>query len=227
VSDPAVRAAWEAEYRIGRYRDEAPIPFVSEILAVARARGLHRGLYIGCGNGRNFVPLTRGGLALDGVDLSPTAIAQLGARLPECAGRLTVGEVDAIPPDRRYPLVLGLQVFQHGDRATCHDHVVAAQLRVAAAGLFAIRVNAAGTEVEHAHDVIEDDADGGFTVQYRSGPKRGLPIHFFGGLELEELFRSDFVSVTPLRKVSETRPSPGTGTWSQWEGIWQRRGRAP
>jgi SAM-dependent methyltransferase len=223
VRDPAVRAAWEAEYRAGRYVGEAPVPFIDEILAESRKRGVRRGLYIGCGNGRNFVPLSRGGLQLDGLDLSPTAIAQLAARFPECADRLTVGEVDALPARRRYPLVLGLQVFQHGDRETCHAHVAAAQRRVATGGLFALRVNAVGTEVEHAHEVVEGDAERGFTVRYRSGPKRGLRIHFFGRPELEECFRPAFVPVVPLRRVTEARASPATGTWIQWEGIWERR----
>jgi hypothetical protein len=223
VSDPAVRAAWEAEYRAGRYADEPPVPFVTDLLAAARTRGVRRGLYIGCGNGRNFVPLTEGGLTLDGVDLSSTAIDQLAARRPEWAGRLTVGDLDALPAARRYPIVIGLQVFQHGDRGTCHAHLASAQRRVASAGLFALRVNAVGTEVEHPHDVLEGDDASGFTVRYRSGPKRGLLIHFFGDLELEECFRNGFVPVLPLRKVTETRTAPAQGTWSQWEGIWARR----
>lgn len=225
MSDPAVRAAWDAEYRAGRYVDESPVPFVHEILRATHTRGIRRGLYIGCGNGRNFVPLTRGGLVLDGVDLSPTAIAQLAHRFPECARRVSVGDVEALPPGRRYPLVVGLQVFQHGDRATCRAHLAAAQHRVMARGLLAIRVNAVGTAVEHPHEVVEGDVEDGFTVRYRAGPKRGLMIHFFGGPELEEAVRRDFAPVTPLRKVTETRAAPSSGTWSQWEGIWERRGR--
>jgi len=223
VSDPAVRTAWDAEYRAGRYLDEPPVPFVHEILATARARGIRNGLYIGCGNGRNFVPLTLGGLELEGVDLSPTAIAQLAARLPESAGRLVVGNLAALPSSRDYPLVIGLQVFQHGDLATCRAHLAAAQQRVRPGGLFALRVNAVATEVEFPHDVVEGDRERGFTVRYRSGPKQGLLVHFFGGPELAEPFAREFVPVAPLRVVTQTRTAPSTGTWSQWEGIWERR----
>jgi hypothetical protein len=34
------------------------------------------------------------------------------------------------------------------------------------------RVNAVGTDLEYAHDVVAPDRDGGFTVRDRDGPKR-------------------------------------------------------
>jgi SAM-dependent methyltransferase len=168
------------------------------------------------------VPLTRGGLRLDGVDLSPTAIAQLAARLPECADRLTVGDLEDLPASRNYPLVIGLQVFQHGDRATCEAHLAAAQRRVAPGGLFALRVNAVGTVLEHPYDVTEGDDGRGFTVRYRDGPKRGLLVHFFAREELEERFRPAFRPVSSLRLVTMPRAVPALGSWSQWEAVWER-----
>ena len=55
----AAAAAWDAEYSAGRYAGEPPVPFVTDILDTARAHGLAEGLYIGCGTGRNYLPLTR------------------------------------------------------------------------------------------------------------------------------------------------------------------------
>jgi hypothetical protein len=49
-------------------------------------------------------------------------------------------------------------------------------------------VNAVGTELEYDHDVVERDGDGGLTVRYLAGPKRGLLIHFFAESELDALF---------------------------------------
>jgi len=222
--DPTVGAAWDAEYRRGRYRDDPADPFVEAVLAAARSRGLGtaRALEVGCGNGRNYRALVAGGLDAVGLDISPTAIAQAAERSPERRDRLVLGDVDALPPGATYPLVVGIQVFQHGNRATAHDHLAKAQRRVAPHGLFALRVNAVGTELEHAHEVVERDAEGGFTAHYTEGPKAGLDVRFFGREELAALFRPAFDELLPLRPVATERPPPGRGRWVQWEAIWER-----
>src|SRR5579884_1592834 len=75
--------AWDREYEAGRYDAEPPEPFLDDILAAARQAGITSGLYIGCGNGRNYVPLVRAGLNVVGLDISPIALAQLAERVPE------------------------------------------------------------------------------------------------------------------------------------------------
>src|ERR1700684_3664809 len=77
-----VAAAWDAEYGAGRYRGEPPVAFTEDILGAARVSGLPRGLSLGCGTGRNYLPLVAGGLDLTGLDISATAIAQLAVRAP-------------------------------------------------------------------------------------------------------------------------------------------------
>src|SRR5437879_10254937 len=74
---------WDTEYRSGRYADDAPLPFVGDILtALDDAPTLREGigLYIGCGNGRNYLPLVDAGLRILGLDLSLEALRQLAAR---------------------------------------------------------------------------------------------------------------------------------------------------
>jgi Methyltransferase domain len=219
----AAARAWDVEYAAGRYRDEPPLPFVADILAAAREHDLlgAEGLYIGCGNGRNYLPLVEGGLDLVGLDVSAAALAQLAGRAPERRQRLIHGDLSALPTGASYPLVVGIQVFQHGDRATAHEHIEAAQARLAGGGLFCLRVNAVGTELEYEHDVIERDRDGGFTVRYRAGPKRGLRIHFFAASELEALFAGYGALLTPRIARTWRRP-PAQGQWSQWEAIYRK-----
>src|ERR1700750_2950699 len=68
-----VGASWDAEYRRGRYASEPPIAFVETILTMLRAEPAlwgGRGLSVGCGNGRNYLPLVDAGATLDGIDLS-------------------------------------------------------------------------------------------------------------------------------------------------------------
>ncbi len=97
VSEPlplsAVAASWDAEYVAGRYAGAPPDGFVSDIIAAAAAHRLRQGLYIGCGNGRNLVPLLAAGLDLTGLDISQEAIRQLRAQRPDRAGRFIVGDL--------------------------------------------------------------------------------------------------------------------------------------
>jgi hypothetical protein len=219
-----VAASWDREYAEGRYSSEPPLAFTEDILAAARALGLNHGIYIGCGNGRNYLPLVAGGLDLLGIDISSVAIQQLRQRCPERADRLICGQLESLPAGEVYGLVLGIQVFQHGDRSSAHRLIRAAQARVAIGGLMAVRVNAVRTDVTLEHSLIEASADGGFTVQYQQGPKQGLAIHFYADQELEALFQGDFEPILGPRLVATQRTPPDTGQWSQWEGIWHRRG---
>jgi hypothetical protein len=59
---------------------------------------------------------------LTGLDISSAAIAQLAARAPARRDRLVLGDLSALPAVSVYPLLIGIQVFQHGDRAAAHAH---------------------------------------------------------------------------------------------------------
>ena len=215
--------SWDAEYRAGRYLDEEPVGFVEDILAAHRRVELPpgRGLYIGCGNGRNYLPLVRGGLDLIGLDISRVALEQLAARAPERAADLVHGDVGSLPDDAAFSIVIGIQVFQHGRERDAHAHIAAALRRVMPGGLFCVRVNAVGTDFAHEHRILERNADGGFTVEYLSGPKTGLAIHFFAEQELARLV-SSLEPLVPLRVQATQRQPPGEGRWLQWEGIWRQ-----
>jgi hypothetical protein len=222
TSDHTPAAAWDAEYNAGRDRDEPPVAFTRDILAAARQDGVVRGLYIGCGNGRNYLPLVAAGMDLTGLDISAAAIAQLAARSPGRRDRLICGDLTALPPSAAWPLIIGIQVFQHGDRAAAHDHIRAAQQRATPGGLFCLRVNATQTDIWPAHEVTERGTDGGLTVRYLAGPKQGLLIHFFTATELGALFANQFTPVVPLRAQRTWRTPPQPGQWSQWEAIWRK-----
>jgi len=215
----SVEASWDAEYRRGRYGgSEPPEPFTADILTAARQAGLSRGLYVGCGNGRNYLPLSRAGLTLTGLDVSGVALTQLAARAPEYTGRLVHGDLSAVTD--AYELVIGIQVFQHGDRATAHAAITAAQRLLQPGGLFCLRVNAVGTDLWPAHEVTEEDPDGGFSIRYLAGSKAGLLVHYFSETELAALF-DGFEPVLAPRVSQTRREPPGPGQWSQWEAIWR------
>jgi Methyltransferase domain len=221
--DRGAEAAWDREYELGRYRDEPPLAFVEDIVIAARSLGPGpaSGLYVGCGNGRNFVPLLKRGIELTGLDISATAIAQLRERLPERSHTLIHGDLTSTALSDSYPIVIGIQVFQHGSRAESHSQLALAKSLVAAGGSFCLRVNATSTDIWPTHEVVERSTVDGFTVRYLVGPKEGMLIHFFSRREIEGLFVGWHVEV-PLRLSVSSRTPPAPGQWSQWEGIWRK-----
>jgi predicted TPR repeat methyltransferase len=199
------------------------VAFVADIVLAARCAGVDRGLYLGCGNGRNYVPLTEAGLDLVGLDISATAIAQLAARAPARRGRLIAGDLSALAPGARFPLVVAIQVLQHGTREQAHRLLAGSLSRVAAGGLLAVRVNAVGTDVHPAHEVTGRHGDGGFSVRYLDGPKAGLDVHFWAARELDAaLSRAGLTPVLDLRAQATWRRPRDRGLWLQWEGIYRR-----
>jgi SAM-dependent methyltransferase len=214
-------AAWDAQYSNGRYVGDPPEPFVAEILTTAGRLGLSRGLYVGCGNGRNILHLIDEGLDLRGIDISHEAIRQLRAARPELSARFAVGEIGSLAPAETFQLVVGIQVFMFGTREQAHRHLNEAKRRVELGGLLCLRANAVGTDVWPSHHVSERHGDGSFTVVYESGPKAGLSVHFFSRSELEDLFLDWEPVVGP--EVDSRMRHTGPGRWSQFEAIWRRQ----
>ncbi|WP_345679918.1 hypothetical protein [Yinghuangia aomiensis] len=145
---------------------------------------------------------------------SAVGLAELANRAPERAGLLLHGSLDTLPDDTAYPVVVGIQVFQHGTRDQARGILAAALRRVAPGGLFCVRVNAVGTDIVRAHDVIGEHDDGSLTVRYRAGghraDKAGLAVHFYSETELAEL-PADCEPVLPIRLTRRERPRSRAG----------------
>lgn len=220
---------WDAEYRNRRYADDPPLPFVQQIIETVRAdpgATSGTGLYVGCGNGRNYLPLVDAGLDLFGLDVSPEALARLRQRRPALpARRLFCGDFWTFdPPSRRaFDYLLAIQVFQHGTEAEVAAYFERSAALLRPGGLLFLRVNSASTQVYHAHTVVERNALGGFTVRYDAGPKAGLHVHFYSRPELWATLARAFVPVAEPREAVTVRALPATGSWAQWETIWRRR----
>jgi SAM-dependent methyltransferase len=215
---------WDAEYRRGRYVDEPPLPFVDDIVtALDRAPALRAGagLYVGCGNGRNYLPLVDAGLRVYGLDVSLEALRQLAVRRPGL--RLICGDLRSVASAGRLAYVVAIQVFQHGTAADVAAYFSRVRRSLRPGGLFFLRVNSVGTEIGRRHTVIERGAHGAITIRYDAGPKEGLAIHFYARDELLSLTGDAFEPVLPPReRIIERRP-PETGAWAQWEAVWRRR----
>ncbi len=224
MSQSLASACWDAEYRNGRYAEDPPIPFTDVILAHLRARSLDQsaGLYVGCGNGRNYLPLVRSGLQLYGLDLSAESLRQVAAREPALSERLIHSDFRTFVSRRRFSYMIAIQVFQHGVAADVARYFRAVESLLVPGGLFFLRVNAATTQIRRPHTVIERNELGGFTVLYEAGLKQGLPVHFYARDELLSLAGDGFAVVAEPREDITLRRRPETGHWSQWEAVWER-----
>lgn len=156
---------------------------------------------------------------MTGIDISEQGINQLREKFPAHSDKFHVTTVDKMPT-AAWPLVVGIQVFQHGTREQAYEHIRQAQLRVQPGGLFAIRVNSAYTDIWPNYEIVGVNTGSGLTIRYLEGSKSGQCIHFFDNDELEELF-TGWTPVLPLQLHSTRRLEPQPGQWSQWEGIWQ------
>lgn len=229
ATDSALTAArWDEEYRNQRYADEPPLPFVGRIIDFLRAdpsAWSGAGLYVGCGNGRNYLPLLDAGLDLFGLDVSPEALRRLVQRRPTLSPqRLVCEDFRAFKSrDARFDYLIAIQVFQHGDDADIRAYLENAATLLRPGGLFFLRVNSINTKVYRPHTVVERNAWGGFTVRYEEGPKSGLLVHFYSQPELLERLSASFIPLMPPREEVTIRAAPQTGSWAQWEAIWRRR----
>ena len=223
-----ISRSWDDEYRRGRYRDEPPIPFAGRIVEVLRDRpdaALGKGLYVGCGNGRNYVPLVEAGLDLIGLDSSAEALRQLAAGHPRVAPKLVRADFLDFGAERLFDYIVAIQVFQHGNGETVRAMFAHAAELLKNGGMLFVRVNSASTKVDHAHRVVERDDEGGFTVRYDEGPKAGLAVHFLSRPGLEDMVEPWFEVLAPATEETIRREAPGHGSWAQWEGIYTRRRR--
>ena len=221
---PAVKRSlasrrWDAEYARGRYAGEPPVEFTKTIIKTVAASGLERGLYVGCGNGRNFAALASAGLYMDGIDPSPAAIEQLAARCPSAAGRLWCAELEDFRPGARLDYLVAIQVFQHGGASAAARHFERASELVRPGGALFVRANSASTEVYFGHRVRERTAGGSFTARYDEGPKRGPTCIFSPGRTCSGTSRA----TASRRRPGRPRIAPGASRQRQARG---RSGRS-
>ncbi len=182
-----------------------------------------KGLYVGCGNGRNYVALVDAGLNLIGLDISKEAIAQLRVGHPHLGPDLVQADFREFESESLFDYIVAIQVFQHGTGDTVRSMFGRSAKLLKRGGLLFVRVNSASTDVYHSHRVVERGDRGGFTVRYTEGSKCGLSIHFLSLLELQEILDPWFTGLVPTREQATFRQSPKRGSWAQWEGVWVRR----
>jgi len=218
-----IETSWDSDYRNGKYASDGPIPFVDTIIehVTNGPESLH-GLYIGCGNGRNYIPLVKAGLQLDGLDISSVGLNQLEEQLPANPNKLIHEDFLSYNPDEQFDYVVSIQIFQHGDKKKVEQYFSKVDTLLKPGGLFFLRVNSVNTDIFFKHQVKEKTPDGGMTITYEDGPKKGLDVHFFSSQEIDSLVFGGFKRLKPIEEVFMNRSPEKKGKWAQFEGVWQK-----
>ena len=155
---------------------ELPIGFVRDILAAAHQAGVTSGLYIGCGNGRNYLPLIAGGLDLTGLDISVTAITQLATPAPpDRRDRLIHGDLRCPARHRRPTRPSSASRSSSTATAPPRMHTSAPPGSASRPAACSACGSTTATDVRPRHEVTEHHPDGGFTVRYLAGLSRACP----------------------------------------------------
>src|SRR5437868_689331 len=111
MNEPLEANRWNTEFREKhRYEGESPVSFVDDILAELGEEGKNQmGLYVGCGSGRNFLPLADAGLSgLRGMDISQVAINQIIEKRPGMKSRLYCGNLNDMNIARVFDYIVAI-----------------------------------------------------------------------------------------------------------------------
>lgn len=213
---------WNEVYSSGtKYQEEAPIPFINTIIKQIAQDDLveGKGLYIGCGNGRNYIPLRNIGLDITGLDISQVALDQLVERNPELSEKLIHADFLNFDSTSLFDYIISIQVFQHGNWEQIQKLFEKVATLSAPGGLFFLRVRSTNMEIKNTYTIVDRTTYGGFTVHFEEGSKKDLDIHYFSIDELNFLTEGNFTIVDALKEVISTTHGK---TISHIEAVWKK-----
>lgn len=140
MSDPLAGSAWSAASTVAGFAASPPNDTLLAFAAAERVRLPHgRAIDIGCGAGRNAVPLARQGWHVLGTDLSrpmlAAAVARGAAEAPSAHAQFALAPMDALPArSRTFDLVVAHGIWNLARSAAEFRRAVDEAARVAAPG---------------------------------------------------------------------------------------------
>jgi SAM-dependent methyltransferase len=213
---------WDNVYSSGmKYHAEPPLQFVDTIIKQVDHYDLAsgKGLYIGCGNGRNFIPLSTAGLDIIGLDISQVALNQLLIKNRKLSTKLKHSDFLGFDSSDVYNYIISIQVFQHGTWDDIQKLFTKVHKLLSPGGLFFLRVRSIDMNIENIHRVVEKTPFGGFTVCFKEGSKKDLNIHYYSIDELIFLTRNKYKNIiTPVEITSASHEK----TTSHIEAVWMK-----
>ena len=115
-----IAQVWDKQYNDGRYCGEPALDFINNIIRELKSNlnlKNGRGLYVGCGNGRNYSKLIESDKLLNiiGLGVSSVGLKQLAKKLPRCSNMLEQCDFLDYKQKILFQYIISIQIFQHGD----------------------------------------------------------------------------------------------------------------
>ena len=177
---------------------------------------------MGCGNGRNYIPLLKNKLDLTGLDVSNKGLTQILDAFPPAEKKLVEADYLGFEPGHLFDYVISLQTFQHGNIDVAREYFEKTAALLKPGGLFFLRVNSSNSDVFFDYDSKQQSQGGGIELTSSGDIDNKIDVHFFSKGELESLTNNAFSIVRDLHEIEEIRHVPKTGRWVEWEGVWQK-----
>jgi len=214
-------SAWDEIFRSGAFPLEEPDRALGQLCALFNGRGFRRICDLGCGTGRNSVPLARNGFETHGIDLSAEGLGRSSRRARDAGLEFVLvrGDMRGIPhANSSFDAVICIYAIYHG---TLRDiEVTVSEIgRVLRAGGLAyvtfqtLRSHKYGQGREIEADTFVQDFDPDCPQE------SGIPHHFSSEGEVRQIMKA--FSVMEL-ELEEFRTDDGV-MHSHWQVLAEKR----
>lgn len=134
--DPLAGSPWSSAATVAGFSQSPPnLRLIDYAARLQTNRATLRVLDIGCGAGRNAVPLAQSGARVIGTDLSWPMVAAASQRIRDAGPQLALAPMDALPVrDRAFDLIIAHGVWNLARSAAEFRRAVHEAARAAAAG---------------------------------------------------------------------------------------------
>ena len=202
LNQPSVPEFWNCIYK-NMTNNYDPTPFINRIRRNVqhRFKGNSKGLYAGCGNGRNYTPLSQSGLDIIGLDISSEGLNEIARKNPKYAHQLICADFGKFEVNCLFDYIISIQLFHMATESKIISYVAKVTQLLKPGGLLFLRVTSTESPITMKHTITEQNTWGGFTIEYAEGEYEGRPLHYFSRVEIDQILRCNGLHITFSQKV--------------------------
>ena len=213
---------WDQAYENGANKNAPSVLFIKTIITTILDQmegSSYGGLYVGCGNGQNYIPMSQSGLDMVGLDISKVGLNLLAKAAPEYSHKLVCADFGKFESNNLFDYIISIQVFHFGTESQILHYFAKASQLLRPGGLLFLRVPSTKTEIIRPYKVTERNSYDGFTMQYTKNPFKGFNLHFFSKTELEHILSCNKLFITYGPKIKIESDHNRSRSIAMWEFV--------